>query len=251
MVSIIMPCHNDAPFIREAISSVLAQTYEDWELILVDDGSTDDTISIAGLEFKDERIHIYRNEVNMGAAYSRNIGIDRANGKYIAFLDSDDYWYPTKLEKQVEFMETNGYLFSAHHYYQSRNDLEPKRLIEAPKKIGKTLMRRCCWIGCLSVMYNQEALGKFYVDPKLKKRNDYALWLQISEKAACHVIPEPLAIYRRSGTGISSVSTKEKLYWEKEAFLLTTTKSRFWAWIMAYRVGFYTLIKRKKYVKEP
>lgn len=249
LVSIIMPCHDDSCFIKESISSVLAQTYENWELIVVDDKSDDDTIDVV-LTIQDNRIKLYRNDTHMGAAFSRNIAIDHAEGKYIAFLDSDDFWYPNKLEKQVEFMETNGYLFSAHHYYEAYDNLEPKKIIKAPKKIGKNLMRRCNWVGCLSIMYNQEVLGKFNVDPNLKMRNDYALWLQIAKKTPCRVLPETLAVYRRNSTGISSASNKEKLRWEKEAFLLYATKSSLWAWVMAYRVGVYTAIKRLLYAKK-
>ncbi|MEE0860261.1 MAG: glycosyltransferase family A protein, partial [Paludibacteraceae bacterium] len=106
LVSIIMPAYNSGRFIEQSIRSVLSQTYTEWELLIVDDCSTDDTPSIVA-SFKDKRIHFQRNEHNMGAALSRNKAIQAAKGKYIAFLDADDKWLPTKLEKQVGFMQNN------------------------------------------------------------------------------------------------------------------------------------------------
>ena len=112
LVSIIMPAYNCGRFIRESIGSVLAQTYTNWELLIVDDCSTDDTETIVRA-FKDPRMHYMRNEQNMGAALTRNRALREAKGRYIAFLDADDLWLPEKLEKQTAFMETNGYAFTA------------------------------------------------------------------------------------------------------------------------------------------
>lgn len=249
MVSIIMPCHNNASFVKEAISSVVAQTYEDWELLIVDDASTDGSIDVA-LSFGDERIHIYRNPTNMGAAHSRNVAIANAKGKYVAFLDADDYWYPNKLERQVEFMESNNVLFSAHHYYAGDEKLNPLQIVKGPKKMGKGKMRRCNWIGCLSAMYNQEELGKIQIDESLKKRNDYAIWLEIVNKAPCHMIPEILAIYRRNVSGISKIPTKDKFKWQKIAYQTCCHKSSFGAWYMALRTGIYSIIKKTFYTKK-
>lgn len=249
LVSIVMPCHNDAEYLKDSISSVIAQTYQNWELLVVNDCSTDNSIEIVK-SFNDGRIKVFKNEKNSGAAFSRNVAIENAKGRYIAFLDSDDYWYPTKLEKQIEFMEENHYLFSAHYYYEAQDDLTPKKIVKGPKKIGKGKMKRCAWIGCLSAMYNQEELGKFFVDPSLKKRNDYAMWLQITKKAPCYMLNEPLAIYRRNSSGISNVSIRTKLKWEKEMYRMYSTKSSFIAWYMAFRVAGYTVIKKLIYVKK-
>lgn len=243
-----MPCHNDAEYLKETIGSVIAQTFKDWEILLVDDCSTDNSLEIAE-SFNDERIRIFKNEKNSGAAFSRNVATENARGKYIAFLDADDYWYPTKLEKQVGFMEDNHYLFSAHYYHEALNDLTPRKLIKGPKKMGKGLMKRCSWIGCLTAMYNQEDLGKFFVDPNLKKRNDYAIWLQITKKAPCYMLKDTLAIYRRNASGISSVSVKTKLKWEKEMYRMYSTKSSIIAWYMAIRVAGYTVFKKITFIK--
>ena len=115
LVSIIMPSYKCGRFICESIKSVQAQTYQDWELIIVDDCSDDDTIDVVlGLKNNDERISLYQNSSNSGAAVSRNTALKNAKGRWIAFLDSDDLWEPTKLEKQIKFMEKNGYAFSYH-----------------------------------------------------------------------------------------------------------------------------------------
>ena len=112
LVSIIMPSYNTELFISDTIKSVLAQTYTNWELIIVDDYSTDHTDDVVN-SFSDERIHYYKNSCNKGAALSRNRALRKAKGKWIAFLDSDDLWMPQKLEMQIAFMKENGYLFSS------------------------------------------------------------------------------------------------------------------------------------------
>ena len=116
LVSIIMPSYNTTSFIAESIQSVLAQSYKDWELIIVDDCSSDNTDQVVKPYLSDERIKYYKNEKNSGAAVSRNRAIREAKGKWIAFLDSDDLWMPEKLQKQVSFMEKNGYYFSYTNY---------------------------------------------------------------------------------------------------------------------------------------
>ena len=113
LVSIITPNYNCEKYISQTIESVLAQTYANWEMIIVDDCSTDNSYQIA-LEYakKDKRIHVYKNEINSGAAKSRNVAIQMAQGDYVAFLDSDDLWAPEKLEKQLNFMKNNNYCFT-------------------------------------------------------------------------------------------------------------------------------------------
>ena len=111
LVSIIMPSWNTAQYISEAIESVLKQSYSNWELIIVDDCSTDNTISVVN-KYKDNRIRLFQNKENLGAAYSRNFALRQAKGRWIAFLDSDDVWYSEKLEKQILFMTKNNYSFS-------------------------------------------------------------------------------------------------------------------------------------------
>ena len=129
LVSIIMPSYNTAKFIAETIDSVLAQTYSNWELIIVDDCSKDDTDAVVAA-YTDPRIHYLKNETNSGAALSRNRALREAKGRWIAFLDSDDLWLPEKLEKQIAFMEEEQVAFSYTNY---------EELDEASEKLGVLL----------------------------------------------------------------------------------------------------------------
>lgn len=204
LVSIIMPSYNTATYIKKSIDSVMNQTYSNWELLIVDDCSTDNTIEILQ-ELNDQRVHIFKNEKNSGAAASRNKALREANGRWIAFLDSDDLWMPEKLEKQIAFMENNGYHFSYTNYEEiDVNGNTTGVLVTGPKKITKTGMFNYCWPGCLTVMYDQKAVGLIQIN-EIKKNNDYAMWLQVCRKADCFLLDESLAQYRRGRAG--SVST--------------------------------------------
>ncbi|WP_458449497.1 glycosyltransferase family 2 protein [Fibrobacter sp.] len=207
LVSIIMPSYNTAPYIAESIRSVMAQTYTDWELIIVDDASTDSTdevvkdviLSGAQAESKDlsSKIHYLKNDRNRGAAYSRNRALREAKGKWIAFLDSDDIWTPDKLEKQIAFMEKNGYAFSYTRYEEmDENGTPTGTIVSGPKRITKTGMYNYCWPGCLTVMYDREVVGDIQI-AEIQKNNDYAMWLKICRKANCYLLDENLARYRK------------------------------------------------------
>ena len=181
LVSIISPSYNCEKFIGKTIDSVLAQTYENWELIIVDDCSTDNTDAVVA-KYNDKRIKYLKNEKNSGAAVSRNKALREAKGRWIAFLDSDDLWLPKKLEKQIHFMESNGYHFSYTNYEEideDGNKLDVK--VTGPKVISKTGMFNYCWPGCLTVMYDAEAYGLLQIED-IKKNNDYAMWLKVCRK---------------------------------------------------------------------
>ena len=196
-----MPAYNSGRFIEQSIRSVLSQTYTDWELLIVDDCSTDDTTSIVA-SFKDKRIHYQRNEHNMGAALSRNKAIQAAKGKYIAFLDADDKWLPTKLEKQVGFMQNNNIPMSYTAYYIQHPTHTDYCIHQCPTTQNYYQLTKWNRIGCLTVMYDREQIGTIQI-PHIDKRNDYALWLTILRKGyTAHGIQEPLAIYR-SHNGVS------------------------------------------------
>ena len=122
LVSVIMPSYNTAEFISESIKSVQAQTYKNWELIIVDDCSTDRTDDIVQTFLTDKRIRYIKLEKNSGAAVARNRALREARGKWIAFLDSDDLWEPQKLEKQIQFMKESGYYFSYTNYCELNED---------------------------------------------------------------------------------------------------------------------------------
>lgn len=215
LVSIIMPSYNCGRFVEGTIHSVQAQTYPNWEIIFVDDCSTDDTIEIVKrLQEQDSRIRLFQNKKNSGAAVSRNYALREAKGKYIAFLDSDDLWEPTKLEKQIKFMEENNYKFSYTCYAEMDSEGNDTGItISGPAKVTKTGMFAFCWPGCLTVMYNREAVGLIQIED-IKKNNDYAMWLKVCQKADCYLLPEVLAKYRRGRSGsVSSHSINTMIKW--------------------------------------
>ena len=153
LVSIIMPSFNTGRFIGESIQSVLNQTYTKWELLIVDDCSIDHTEKVV-FSFKDDRIRYFRNEENMGAALARNRAMREARGEWIAFLDSDDLWMPEKLEKQIAFMNQNGYVFSYHDYEKIDEDSMPLNVyVTGPDVVTKHRMYNYGYPGCLTFMY--------------------------------------------------------------------------------------------------
>lgn len=209
LVSIISPSYNCEKFIGKTIDSVLAQTYENWELIIVDDRSTDNTDAVVA-KYNDKRIKYLKNEKNSGAAVSRNKALREAKGRWIAFLDSDDLWLPQKLEKQIAFMEANDYHFSYTNYEEIDEDGHKLGVkVTGPKVISKTGMFNYCWPGCLTVMYDAEVYGLLQI-ADIKKNNDYAMWLKVCRKMNCYLLDEYLAQYRRGREG--SISTHS--YWK-------------------------------------
>ena len=206
LVSIITPTWACADFIAETIKSVQSQTYRNWELLIQDDCSTDDTKEVVKpfLE-SDTRIKYECNYENSGAAITRNNALRRAKGRWIAFLDSDDLWLPEKLEHQLKFMVENRYAFSYTDYEEicESSNVTGVR-ISGPKHITKLGMYSFCWPGCLTSMYERKQIGLLQI-ADIKKNNDYAMWLKVVQKADCHLLDECLARYRRGRAG--SVST--------------------------------------------
>ena len=218
LVSIIMPSYNTASFIEETIQSVLNQTYTNWELIIVDDCSTDNTDEVLE-NIKDSRIRYFKNDKNSGAAVSRNKALREARGQWIAYLDSDDLWMPEKLEKQVHFMETNGYAFSYTNYEEiDVNGNKTGVSITGPKKITKTGMFNYCWPGCLTVMFDANKIGLIQIED-IKKNNDYAMWLKVCRKADCFLLDETLGQYRKGRIGsVSTHSIKTMIGWHYKLY---------------------------------
>ena len=218
LASVIMPSYNTGRFLAETIESVLAQTYQNWELIIVDDCSGDDTEAVAAKYLSDSRIRFLRNEENSGAAVSRNRALREAKGKWIAFLDSDDLWHPEKLEKQIGFMKANGYAFSYTGYEEIDEASQPLgRWVSGPARISRTGMFCYCWPGCLTVMYDAEAVGLVQI-VDIKKNNDYAIWLKVCRKAPCCLLDENLARYRKRSGSISRHSYAKLIRWHYKLF---------------------------------
>ena len=213
LVSIITPSYNCAKFVEETIQSILSQTYTNWELIFQDDCSTDNTKEIvAKYAEKDSRIKYECNARNSGAAITRNNALRRANGKWIAFLDSDDLWFPEKLEKQIEFMSRNKYSFSYHEYTEITEEGEENGVyVSGIKKVNTYDMYACCWPGCLSVMYDKEKIGLIQIKD-VRKNNDTAMWLKVVKKAPCYLLKEPLAKYRRRKGSITPPSLTKRIW---------------------------------------
>ena len=219
LVSIITPSYNTAAYIAETIESVQAQTYTNWEMIIVDDCSTDDTDNVVQAFLSDTRIKYLKNNQNSGAAASRNRALREAKGKWIAFLDSDDLWLPDKLEKQISFMENGGYHFSYTHYEEIDDKSSPLGvMVKGPKKITKHGMFNYCWMGCLTVMYDAGYVGLIQIE-NIKKNNDYAMWLKVCKKSNCYLLEESLAKYRRGRIGsISNQSILKLIKWHYRLF---------------------------------
>lgn len=250
LVSIIMPSYNTAPYIRETVESVLNQTYTNWELLIVDDCSTDDTDKVLA-DLSDDRIRIYKNEVNSGAAVSRNKALREAKGKWIAFLDSDDLWKPEKLEKQLAFMKKNNYSFSYTDYEEiNAEGVKIGVHVTGPKRITKTGMFNYCWPGCLTVMYDAEKIGLIQIK-NIKKNNDYAMWLKICRKADCYLLDENLAQYRKGRKGsISTHGYFELLKWHYKLFHNNENENIASSFLNTVRNLIFGMYKKKKYVKK-
>lgn len=208
LVSIIMPMHNSEKYVAESIDSVLSQTYSNWELIIVDDGSTDGSVSVVD-GYADNRIILLRHKKAKGAAEARNYALREAKGRWIAFLDSDDLWLPEKLEKQINFMESNQYSFSYTSYSEIEEDGSNRNIVlTGPKKINKALMYAFNFMGCLTVMYDASVMGVIQI-ADLKKRNDYAIWLKAVHFADAYYLNENLAKYRvRKSNSVTTSNTK-------------------------------------------
>nr|WP_297456517.1 glycosyltransferase family 2 protein [uncultured Halomonas sp.] len=183
MISVIMPAFNSERFIVSSIESVQRQSFPDWELVIVDDCSTDQSFSIIEeMSQADSRIKLLRLDANGGAAVARNAGIQHAQGRYIAFLDSDDTWLPYKLERQLEFIRHKkaAFVFSAYRKVDDKgNDLG---IVGVPEKVTYHKLLKSCVIGCLTVMYDTHALGKVEM-PLIRKRQDFGLWLRLLKRA--------------------------------------------------------------------
>lgn len=217
LVSIITPLYNSEKFIEETIESVLKQTYSNWEMIIVDDCSTDLGLSIVKkYSEKDSRIKYIRMKKNSGAAFCRNKAIKLSKGEFIAFLDSDDLWLERKLEKQVKFMKENNYSISFHEYSQvdEVGNLNNK-IIKNPKTpVTYKSYLLTNPIGCLSGMYSVKNIGKQYM-PQLKNREDTAFWLKLLKiEKNIYGLNENLALYRVRKNSLSSKKIKLiKYHW--------------------------------------
>lgn len=215
-VSIITPAYNCEQFISKTIESVLSQTYPHWEMIVVNDCSSDTTGQIAQKYASyDKRIKYIKLEYNSGAAVARNVAMSMAKGQYIAFLDSDDLWLPDKLSTQIKFMQDNNYKFSCTDYEQIDESGNPLgKIIKCREKADYNRVLLDCPIGNSTVMYDVSQLGKFEI-PDIRKRNDDALWLKMLKKEKyIYGLSQVLTQYRIRKDSISANKLKlVKYHW--------------------------------------
>jgi len=206
LVSIITPSYKSKDFIVQTIESVLIQTYHNWEMIIVDDVSPDDSNKVIEEYIKkDSRIKLIKLEENSGPAVARNRAIEEAKGRYIAFLDADDLWMPKKLEKQIAFMQDKQCILSYTAYETMSESGEKESLVVRPhQKLSYTDLLKSNQIGCLTAIYDTEKIGKVYM-PLISKRQDYGLWLKILKQIDfAYGIDEPLSVYRIMSNSVSS-----------------------------------------------
>ena len=210
LVSIIVPCYNSSKFICECIDSVIDQSYSNWEMLIVDDYSTDNSRDlILKYSKNNKKIKTFFLEKNVGPAEARNIAISNSKGKYIAFLDSDDVWRNNKLERQIHFMNNNKISFSFTSYQPiSENGKKKYSVIKVPKKIGYHGYLKNTIIGCLTVVIDREEIGEFKM-PNISSSHDMALWLLIMKRDhLAFGLNENLAYYRLVSTSNTSKKWK-------------------------------------------
>lgn len=209
LVSIITPCYNSGKFISSMIDSILAQTYKNWELLITDDCSADNTCQIIREYCKqDSRIKLYTLSHNSGAGVARNHSLEHAVGKYIAFCDSDDLWLPEKLEKQISFMKEQDLGFSYTSYLTATEDGRINGIVKCPAEVNYKNIVRGNDIGCLTVLYDARKIHKRFF-PNIRKRQDWALWINIiCDIGTVKGLDMPLSVYRQRMDSISSSKTK-------------------------------------------
>lgn len=246
LVSVIMPSWNTAKYIGESIQSVIDQTYKNWELIIVDDCSTDNTEEVINT-FNDSRIRYFKNSNNLGAALTRNRALREAKGEWIAFLDSDDLWQPNKLKEQLGFMNKNNYVFSYHNYEKiDENSNSLGICVTGPNVVTKRKMYHYGYPGCLTFIYSAKFFGVIQIED-IKKNNDYAILLKLCKKSDCYLLDQNLAKYRIRKTSISHDKFFKKLKSHYDLFHLCDNQSAALSVLLTAENMFFGLRKKVKY----
>lgn len=210
-VSIIMPYYNAAKYIDESVDAIIAQTYENWELLIVDDCSpgAENLDILKAQAAKDSRIIILCTPQNSGAGIARNVAIKEARGRYIAFCDSDDWWYPTKLEEQIKFMQENAYEFVCTYYEDTNEMLEPYYTMQQPVRQNYKDMISGCNVGTPGVIFDTQRIGKKYM-PEMRRGEDWGLWMIIL-KEVDYLYTYPKVLWKYRHVSGSETSNKWKL----------------------------------------
>lgn len=212
LVSIVIPVYNAEKYIQDTIKTVEEQTYKNWELLLVNDCSTDNSKEeIKKYEKEDNRIRLIDLKENSGAAIARNTGMKEAKGKYIAFLDADDLWDKQKLEKQIKFMKKNNYEFTFTGYeFADENGIGNGKIVYVPKNINYKQALKNTTISTITVIFNVDKLGKDLISmPNVRRGQDTATWWKVLKTGIiAYGLQESLSMYRRSNNTLSSNKIK-------------------------------------------
>lgn len=202
-VSVIIPVFNASNTLERAVASVLEQDWGNWQLILIEDGSTDGSLEVCvRLAAQDARIQLLQQPGNTGAAAARNVGIRAATGRYLAFLDADDEWLPQKLSRQVAFMQAEGAVFSYTGFWRQRGS--QRHQVRVPGCVTRQVLLKGNVIGCLTAIYDREYFGTVEMPP-LRLRQDFALWLDLLARCdQAHGLDQPLAVHHVRATSLSA-----------------------------------------------
>jgi len=209
LISIIVPVYNAENFIEETMDCVAAQTYTNWELLLVEDCSSDNTVTLIRQYMErtgDPRIRLIMQPSNMGAASARNRGLKEANGRYVSYLDADDLWMPEKLEKELAFMEEKGAAFVFTGYeFADENGKGTGKVVHVPEKLSYKQALSNTTIFTTTVMFDLEKLPKEQLEMPVMKSEDTALWFKVLRSGVtAYGLDENLVKYRRPGKSLSS-----------------------------------------------
>lgn len=245
LVSIIMPAYNAEKYISESIESVLGQTYKNWELIIIDDCSKDGTINIIRqYQMLDNRIRVISLKCNAGVANARNVGMELAQGRYIAFLDSDDLWLDIKLEEQIRFMKQNQIYFSFSKYCRFTDKNEGK-IVDALPYVNYQKALYGNPIGCLTVCLDRCFIQEFRFSKQ--RHEDYIAWLNIlkSNNICAYGIPKVLALYRAGNNDSLSGNKLKSILWTWNVY----RKSQNLSFFCSLKCFFgYLAVNFKKYI---
>ena len=244
-VSIITPCYNSSKFLQQTIDSVLNQTFTDWEWLITDDKSTDHSVEIIN-KVDDERIKLTVAEKNGGAGHARNLSLEQASGRFITFLDADDFWEPNFLEEMVSFMKKENAELAYSNYSRCDENLIPKiDDFKADKNVTFNNLLKTCRLSLLSSMYDSQRVGKEFF-PERSKREDHVMWLNLLKKIPVgKPLPKTMAKYRMHASSISRKKTNimlDQYLVYKDYMKFSTLKSMYYTANWAFN-GF------KKYSK--
>lgn len=227
-VSIITPVFNSSKFLQQTVDSVFSQTFTDWEWMITDDHSTDDSVKIIQ-KLNDSRIKLIIAEKNGGAGHARNLSLEKAEGRFITFLDADDFWEPNFVEEMVSFMKKENAELAYSSYARCNEKLIPKiEDFKADKEVNFNNLLKTCRFSLLSSMYDSQRVGKEFF-PENSKREDHVMWLNLLKKIPVgKPLPKTMAKYRMHASSISRKKTnimKDQYLVYKEYMKFSTLKS--------------------------